>query len=165
MLGQGGFQPWNYSKMRRSIWTIEEAIDEFGRMSKPLVKKYRRELKNLLVNLQAYLDALNEGATPVQIQRGFLHPEPHGILAIDQRGEGQGLKEFRLYIYPDTDRQKLYLLALGDKNTQKSDIASCIQWVHGFREHTRHQTATMGNDGNSEEGRDARHEQGKENGV
>jgi len=64
--------------MLPSIWTIEQPIDDLGKMSKPLVKKYRRELKNLLVNLQIYLDALNAGATPVQIQRGFIHQEPHG---------------------------------------------------------------------------------------
>ena len=151
--------------MLRSIWTIEQPIDDLGKMSKPLVKKYRRELKNLLVNLQTYLDALNAGATPAQIQRGFLHQEPHGVLAIDQRGDGQGLKEFRLYIYPDTVQQKLYLLALGDKNMQKSDIASCTRWVLGFREQTKNLTATTGNDGNSEEGREARNEQGKEDGV
>lgn len=138
-------------------------MDDFGKMSKPLIKKHRRELKNLLVNLQFYIDALNAGATPSQIQRGFLHPEPHGVLAIDQRGDGKGLKEFRLYIYPDVGQQKLYLLALGDKNTQKSDIASCTQWVLGFREQTKN--LTTGNDGNSEEGREARNEHGKEDGV
>lgn len=78
--------------MLRSPWTIEQPINDFGKMSKPLVKKYRRELKNLLRNLQLYLDALNAGAAPGQIQRGFIHPEPHGVLAIDQHGEGKGLK-------------------------------------------------------------------------
>ena len=151
--------------MLPSIWRIEEPIDDLGKMSKPLVKKYRRELKNLLVNLQIYLDALNAGATPLQIQRGFIHQEPHGILAIDQRGEGKGLKEFRLYIYPDSGQQKLYLLALGDKNTQKSDIASSTQWVLGFREQTLNLRVTTGHDDNSEEGREARDEQGKEDGV
>ena len=151
--------------MLRSIWTIEQPIDDLGKMSKPLVKKYRRELKNLLLNLQVYLDALNAGATPVQIQRGFIHHEPHGVLAIDQRGEGKGLKEFRLYVYPDLEQQKLYLLALGDKNTQKSDITLCIQWVLGFREQTKNLRATTGHDDNSEEGREARNEQGEEDRI
>ena len=151
--------------MLRSIWTIEQPIDDLDKMSKPLVKKYRRELKNLLVNLQIYLDALNAGATPVQIQRGFIHQEPHGVLAIDQRGEGKGLKEFRLYIYPDPGQQKLYLLALGDKNTQKSDIGLSTQWVLGFREQTHNLRATTGHDDNSEEGKEARNEQGEKDGV
>jgi hypothetical protein len=151
--------------MARSIWTIEQPIDELGKMSKPLVKKYRRELKNLLGNLQVYLDALNAGATPTQIHRGFLHQEPHGVLAIDQRGDGEGLKEFRLYIYPDTDQRKLYLLALGDKNSQKSDIASCTRWVLEFRKQTTNLTSATGKHGNSEEGTEARNEQGKKNGV
>lgn len=128
----------NYSKMLHSTWTIEEPIDDFGKMSKPLVKKYRRELRNLLLNLQVVLDAFNAGASSAQIQRGFLHQEPHGVLAIDQRGDGQGLKEFRLYIYPDMEQQKLYLLALGDKNSQRSDIAGCTRWVLRFREQTNH---------------------------
>ena len=151
--------------MLRSIWTIEQPIDDFGKMSKPLIKKYSRELKNLLLNLQVYLDALNAGAKPVHIQRGFIHQEPHGVLAIDQRGEGKGLKEFRLYIYTDTDQQKLYLLALGDKKTQKSDITLCTQWVLGFREQTKNLRATTGHDDNSEEGKEARNEQGEKDGV
>lgn len=151
--------------MLRSTWTIEQPIDDLGKMSKPLVKKYRRELKNLLVNLQIYLDALNAGGIPIQIQRGFIHQEPHGVLAIDQRGEGSGLKEFRLYLYPDSALQKLYLLALGDKNTQKSDIALCTQWVLGFREQTQNLRATTGQYDNSEKGREARNEQGEEDGV
>lgn len=125
---------------------IPKCCDQFGRSNNQLTnsarcrsrsyKKYRRELKNLLGNLQVDLDALNAGAMPAQIQRGFLHPEPYGVPAIDQRGDGQGLKEFRLYIYPDMEQHKLYLLALGDKNSQKSDIASCTRWVCGFREQT-----------------------------
>ena len=151
--------------MLRSTWTIEQPIDDLGKMSKPLVKKYRRELKNLLINLQTYLDALNAGAKPVQIQRGFIHPEPSGVLAIDQRGEGKGLKEFRLYFYPNPDQQKLYLLALGDKNTQRSDIALCTQWVLGFRQQTQNLKETTENDGDSEEGKEARNEQGEKDGV
>lgn len=92
---------------------IPKCCDQFGRSNNQLTnsarcrsrsyKKYRRELKNLLGNLQVDLDALNAGAMPAQIQRGFLHPEPYGVPAIDQRGDGQGLKEFRLDIYPDME--------------------------------------------------------------
>ena len=85
-------------------------------------KKKKRQLAAVDVNLATYFRAL-EFANPLQIKHGFVHPEPLGIVAIDQSGGGHGkLAETRLYVYPDTETQLLHLITIGDKNTQAEDI-------------------------------------------
>ena len=116
------------------MWQLEPQPGYEKRL-KRFVKKHRREALAVLNNLDTFLKALQAGARVQQVKLGCIHPEPLGVLAIDQKGGGVGLKQTRLYIYPDENSQTLYLLTLGDKQSQKKDIQFCSEWVRNFRRH------------------------------
>jgi hypothetical protein len=116
------------------MWTYEVTPD-WGRRLKFYEKKRAKELVAALDNLDAFLRTLSGGVKPRQAKFGFIHPEPLGILAIDQKGGGAGnLAQMRLYVYPDEDHKVLHLLTIGDKNSQKKDIATCKCFVDQIRQ-------------------------------
>jgi len=97
-------------------------------------KSRKREFEAVMVNLNTYLTALKMGTNPLQIKYGFVRPERHGVVAIDQSGaHGKGIVPLRLYIYPDVDTQTLFLLTLGDKRSQKNDISYAHEFVNDLR--------------------------------
>lgn len=114
------------------MWTIDPT-PEWGRRLKFYEKKRARELIAALDNLDTFLKTLNGGVKPRQAKFGFIHPEPLGILAVDQKGGGANLAQLRLYVYPDDDKQVLNLLTIGDKNSQNADIKTCKDFVAEFR--------------------------------
>lgn len=94
-------------------------------------KKHPNELAAAEGNLDTYFRTLKNGVNPLQIKEGFIHHEPDGIKAIDQKGSRQKIKlqETRLYIYPDVPTKTLFLLTIGDKQTQRNDINFCREYV------------------------------------
>lgn len=114
------------------MWELELVADLQKEM-KPHSKKHQQALTNVLVNLETFLDAMNAGAHPQTVQRSFIHAEPRGVLAITESGPGKGLMPFRLYVYPDPEVKKLFVLRLGTKTRTKSeqsgDIKNCSDWV------------------------------------
>jgi putative component of toxin-antitoxin plasmid stabilization module len=85
-----------------------------------------RELEAMFDNLDTVHEALSADAKIEAVRNyGFVHPEPIGIIAVDQKGGGAGLKTCRLYLYPKKETQTIYLLTIGDKATQKNDIPRC----------------------------------------
>jgi len=110
------------------MWVIKRT-EEYINRSREYEKKHRRELAAVLNNLDIFLETLNNGVKPREAKFGFIHPEPIGVLAIDQKRGGPGLAETRLYVYPDETRKVLYLLTLGDKKTQSQDIKNCKGFV------------------------------------
>ena len=110
------------------MWEIERH-DDFYKRIKTFQKKYRRELQNALDNLDTFHLALQAGAKPSQIKKGFIHAEPHGVLAIDQKGHGKHLKETRLYIYADQREQVIHVITIGDKDSQEDDIKFCSEFA------------------------------------
>ena len=115
------------------MWNVE-TTDDFERKQRQFEKKYRRELAAVLDNLQRYLDALNDGGRPETIKFGFVHNEPKGVKAIDQKGGGNKLKQTRLYTYAYLEGETLYLITLGDKKSQSADIKLCTSFVDQLRE-------------------------------
>lgn len=115
------------------MWELSPT-DEYQKRARKFVKKYRRELQAALDNLDTYLRTLQGGVPPLQVKHGFLHPEPHGVVAIDQKGGGAGLKETRLYVYADRDTETVYLITLGDKSSQSNDITYCREFALSLRE-------------------------------
>lgn len=107
-------------------WNIEET-ENFIRDYKLYEKKHPCELAAVLGNLDTYFETLKRLGHPFQIQAGFIHHEPDGIKALDQKGGGKKVKlaQTRLYVYPDVKSKQLYLLAIGDKTSQKRDIQAC----------------------------------------
>lgn len=114
------------------MWAIA-ATDEYEGRQKRFEKKHPRELQAVLDNLDTYFQSLEAGVNPLQIKHGFLHTEAMGVVAIDQKGGGKALAQTRLYVYPDTDTETLYLITLGDKPSQKEDIKSCKVFMTHLR--------------------------------
>lgn len=119
-------------------WCIEQT-DLFARKFKQFRKKNKHSGldKLLLNNLDTYLKALQFGTSPQKINAGFIHHEPNGVKAIDQKGSRKKVsgtpKECRLYVFPDSDGKVLYLITIGDKNSQKSDIKDCCSFLDESR--------------------------------
>jgi hypothetical protein len=86
-------------------------------------KKRPAELTAILRNLERYMTLLARSPSTRSIQAGFLHPEPHGMIALDQRGGGGRLQETRLYCYAYTGSRTVHLLGIGDKSSQSADLA------------------------------------------
>lgn len=112
------------------VWKLK-TTDDYKRRFKRFAKKHRRELQAALSNLDRFLGALNAGASSLQARRsfGFIHREPGGVVAIDQKGGGPHLAETRLYVYAVEIEHVLYLITLGDKTTQKDDLRVCREFV------------------------------------
>jgi hypothetical protein len=114
------------------MWTLEPT-DDYERRHKRYTKDHPRELAAVLDNLDTFLRALQAGAKVQQARFGFIHPEPHGVLAVDQKGGGKALAQTRLYVYPDPDTETLHLIILGDKRSQREDIKTCNNFVAALR--------------------------------
>jgi hypothetical protein len=114
------------------MWKLEPS-DEYDRRHKRYVKNHPRELQAVLDNLDTYFKSLEAGVKPLQISHGFMHHEPLGVVAIDQKGGGKSLAQTRLYVYPDTETETLHVITLGDKGSQKDDIATCRTFVQELR--------------------------------
>lgn len=113
-------------------WAYLEC-DEFLKKKKKWPKKHARELGAMAKNLRTVYEALKFGATLDSIRGyGFVHTEPMGMLAVDQKGGGSGLSQTRLYVYPDMKSGILHIITLGNKNSQKSDIRFCEEYVEGL---------------------------------
>ncbi len=106
-----------------------ETTEQFDRDIKKLGKRHPDETAAVLFNLDIYITALEDAAHPKLVNLGFMHPEPLGIIAIDQKGrsiEGRKrakMKETRLYLYAILESNKILLLTVGTKDTQSKDIA------------------------------------------
>jgi hypothetical protein len=118
------------------MWDYEPS-EGYDRSAKWYAKKRPRELTAVLDNLETIRAALNEGADPRRLPYGFLHIEPHGVLAIDQKGGGKDLAQTRLYIHLEAPTETIHLIALGDKRSQRDDIRVCIECIEGLRKQAR----------------------------
>lgn len=115
------------------MWKIVKT-DEFEKRHRWFEKKRPRELAAVLDNLDTFFTALTAGAKPQQIRLGCIHVEPHGVLALDQKGGGKNLAQTRLYIYPDVDREVVTVITVGGKDTQPEDIKLCGEFVEQLRQ-------------------------------
>lgn len=116
------------------IWNLCNT-DKYDRSFKQYQKKHRDELQGVLMNLFDYKTAVDSGVDPLRVQAGFIHPETMGIVAIDQKRGGirKKLKQMRLYLYPDKEKCEIWLITIGDKNTQKADIQLAKDFVKEIR--------------------------------
>jgi hypothetical protein len=62
----------------------------------------------------------------------FFRSEREGLYRIGQTNV-PGAKESRQYIYPDDENKVIYLLDIGTKETQRSDIASARKTIRKIR--------------------------------
>lgn len=120
--------------MSSADWEIQPT-EEFERLAKTWLKRHRRELHQALQNLDALHKALNAGALVPQARQsfGFVHDEPGGIIAIDQKGAGKGTRETRLYVWLDGLGHRIHLIRIGDKGSQDDDIRRCSEWLREWK--------------------------------
>jgi len=86
-------------------------------------KKRPAELAAVHRNLERYMTLLARSPAARSVQAGFLHPEPHGMVAVDQRGGAGRLQETRLYCYAHSGSRTVHLLGIGDKSSQSADLS------------------------------------------
>lgn len=115
-------------------WNIEHT-DKFDRAAKWYSKKKPNEFIAVMANLDKYLTALQNIGNPLQITAGFIHNEPDGIIALDQKGGKQKVKlqQTRLYIFPYLEERILYVLTIGNKQIQSDDINYCRKFVRKLK--------------------------------
>lgn len=97
-------------------------------------KNRPNELAAVLRNLERYVNQLKNAPNSRSVVAGYLHNEPMGIVAIDQKGGGRNLQETRLYSYADDAKQVVYLITIGNKDTQTADIAMSKEFVNELRQ-------------------------------
>jgi hypothetical protein len=110
------------------MWRVIETED-YARQAKWYAKKKRREFDAVADNLNDFLAWLDAGNAPRPFAFGFLHDEPAGVIAIDQRGASTKVAATRLYLYAYVERETVYLLTIGDKRSQSDDVQHCKRIV------------------------------------
>jgi hypothetical protein len=103
------------------MWNVETTT-QWERDLRWYEKKRPHELAAVMRNLERYIEQLNAAKTSKNVIAGFLHAEPHGVVAVDQKGGGGNLQETRLYTYADDEKKLMYLITIGDKDSQADDI-------------------------------------------
>jgi hypothetical protein len=94
---------------------------EFERCLKWYRKKKPKELESVLNNLDTLVKSMDGGKPLKPFAYGFLSSEPSDVVRIKESGNS-GLAATRLYVYHEVATDTLYLLTIGDKNTQGEDI-------------------------------------------
>ena len=115
------------------MWVIQKS-PFFEARFKRFQKKHPEEAKAVLNNLDSYFKALCVGANPVNINEGFIHHEPEGIKALDQKRWKGNLMQSRLYVFPEKDKKILHVISIGTKSDQGGDIAECRDYIQPLKE-------------------------------
>lgn len=107
------------------IWAFKPS-PRFLRDARWYARRRPRESEAVMRNLSRYQQMLAAAPNPRAIRAGFIHPEPHGMVALDEGGGRGGLQATRLYCFADPARKEIHLLAIGAKATQSRDLAQLI---------------------------------------
>ena len=98
------------------MWQIEPST-QFEKDQKWSDKKHPDELAAVLRNLQRFLLLLKVAKNCKCVEAGYLHKEPGGVIAIDQKGFSGNLQETRLYTYSVEETKIVHL----DNNRKQAD--------------------------------------------
>jgi hypothetical protein len=110
------------------MWEVDVS-EQWSKDRKWYEKKRPKELAAVLNNLDRYRAQLNIARNSKAVQAGYLHHEPQGVVAIDQKGGGGNLQETRLYTFADDQNRVLYIITIGNKSDQDSDIEFSKKFV------------------------------------
>jgi len=105
-----------------TAWTIDISHAS-PRAFEDYEKRHRREFDACFNNLDKIIKFLNAGLKMGGFQVGFLRSEGRGLYRVGQTGV-PGARATRLYVYPDVHHAVMYILGIGDKDTQHKDIAA-----------------------------------------
>lgn len=114
------------------MWVVE-LTTTWEKDEKYYDKKHPRELAAILRNVDRYRQLLEVSPNSRAVQAGFLHHEPLGIVAVDQKGGGGNLQQTRGYTYADDEEKVLYLITIGNKTSQASDIELSKEFVRSLK--------------------------------
>lgn len=118
------------------MWTVEIST-QYLKEQKWYDRKRPDELAAVLRNLQRYLSLLNVSKNSKCVEAGYLHKEPSGVVAIDQKGFSANLQETRLYSFAIDAAKTVHLITIGNKDSQHSDIEYSKEFVKQFESDQR----------------------------
>ncbi|MBZ4219044.1 MAG: hypothetical protein LAC69_02465 [Chlorobium sp.] len=103
-------------------WELDLSLASGSAFSK-FQKNHGREYVSCFNNLNKIIGLLKDGHPLIKLNRnpGFFVSEGKGVYRIGQTGV-VGAKETRLYVYPSEQDMVIYVLGIGTKESQKSDI-------------------------------------------
>ncbi len=113
------------------MWGIEPST-QYEKDLKWYEKKREQELIAVLTNLSRFLILLKVSKNSKCVEAGYLHKEPRGVIAVDQKGLRGNLRETRLYTLPIDETKTLHLITIGDKDTQHADIEYSKEFADQF---------------------------------
>ena len=116
-----------------AMWVLEPST-QWEKDQKWYDKKRPNELAAVHRNLQRYLALLNVSKNSKCVEAGYLHKEPGGVIAIDQKGFGGNLQETRLYTFAIDRTNTVHLITIGDKDSQHSDIEYSKNFIKQFED-------------------------------
>ncbi len=99
------------------MWSPKKQCKQMGR-------NHPAEFASCMLNLGKVLDELNTGRKIGGFSFNFFRSEGNGVYRIGQSSVKSPC-EMRLYVYPDETSKTMFLLTIGDKNTQQKDIQAC----------------------------------------
>jgi hypothetical protein len=114
------------------VWEIQKS-SFFESRFRHFQKKHPEEAKAVLNNLDTYFKTLCAGVNPVNIAGSFIHQEPEGLKAIDQKGGKGKMLQSRLYIFPDMVTKILHVISIGTKSDQSGDISECRDYIQPLK--------------------------------
>lgn len=111
------------SASQKPKWGIDNTLAEKGTI-KRYQKRHPDEVASCYANLLLVLDRLNFGIPFAKVEYGFLRPEGGNVFRIGQTGLRHA-RETRLYIYVKVVETTIFVLTVGDKDSQQDDINRC----------------------------------------
>jgi len=115
------------------MWKIVPCV-EWEKDKEWYQKKRPAELAAVLHNFKRYMKLLEVSRNSRCVMAGFLHPEPCGVIAIDQSRGGGNLQETRLYTFADDSTKTVYIITVGNKDDQPSDVMIAKEFVEYMRQ-------------------------------
>ncbi len=101
-------------------WQHDISLASQAKFAK-FAKKHSREYAALFANLDRIIALLRAGHKIGAFQVGFFRSEGAGVWRIGQT-RVPSAKESRLYVFPDDKRQVMFILGIGTKDSQQTDI-------------------------------------------
>ena len=102
------------------------------RQIKRYAKLHRTELASCGDRIEEVIGLLNKGVSFADIRAGFIHNEGQGLFAVGNV-RTPSARESRLYFYLYFSGEELYLLGIGDKDSQQRDIAAHRRTINRIR--------------------------------
>lgn len=120
--------------MEPTEWQIENSHAIASKFKK-FASKHPDEFASVFANLEKIMRLLRGGNKVGGFRTNFFRSEGEGVYRIGQSGVAHA-KESRLYIYPDEQARTVYVLTVGDKDSQETDINEAKEIVRGIKKPT-----------------------------